>query len=158
MSGPAVVLVLSLATPVLLACRATTAGAAPAWRAPEDPCAAAEVADKASRAQALVREKKFAEGETVAKEALAACPTHSQAAPALGDALVAQKKYDEAVERMTTVIQSKADLAHAYFWRAQAYHAKKQPDRMVQDFEAFLRLAPNAPEAPTVRQILASFR
>mgnify|MGYP003522454285 CR=1 FL=1 len=31
-------------------------------------------------------------------------------------------------------------------------------DRMVADYETFLKLAPKAPEAPSVQQLLASFR
>ena len=109
-------------------------------------------------AASLARQKKFEEAEAVAKAALDAVPNHEVAVAALGEALVGQKKLDEAVSRMTAAIQARGDLAYAYFWRGQAHYQKKQPDRMVGDFEAFLRLAPKAPEAPAIQSLLATFR
>ena len=153
----AAVLVWGLAAPAsALACR--TAGPAAAARVPPDPCAAPETAEKAALAQRLVKEKKHAEAEGAAKEALAACATHEAAVAALGESLVGQKKHDEAIERMTSVLKAKADLAYAYYWRGQAHYSKKQIDRMVGDFEMFVKLAPNAPEAAAVKQLLATFK
>lgn len=113
---------------------------------------------QAHLAASLARQKKFAEAEAPAKAALEAAPTHEVAVAALGEALVGQKKLDEAVARMTAAIQAKADLAYAYYWRGQAYYQKKQPDRMVGDFETFLKLAPKAPEGPVVRSLLSALR
>jgi regulator of sirC expression with transglutaminase-like and TPR domain len=75
---------------------------------------------------------------------------------ALGESLVGQKKYDEAVEKMSAAVKTKSDQAYAYFWRGQAENGKKHTDKMVADFETFLRLAPKAPEAPTIRALLSS--
>jgi tetratricopeptide (TPR) repeat protein len=115
-------------------------------------------------AASLVKQKKYAEAEGPAKAALAADPQQSTAAAALGESLASLKRYDEAIQRMSSFIsgtkdaQDKSGAAYAFFWRGQAYYAKKQPDKMVADFETFLKLAPNAPEAATVRQLLASFK
>jgi tetratricopeptide (TPR) repeat protein len=109
-------------------------------------------------AGSLAKQKKFADAEAPAKAALAEQPAHEVAAGALGESLVGQKKYDEAVERMNTALKAKGDLAYAYYWRGQAYYNKRQADKMVSDFEAFLRLAPKAPEAATVQQLLAGLR
>lgn len=106
----------------------------------------------------LAKQKKFAEAEGSATTALAANPTHPVAVAGLGESLVGQKKYDDAIGRLTRVIAAKADVAYAYFWRGMAYYSKKQPDKMVGDFETFLKLAPTAPEAATVQQLLASFK
>jgi tetratricopeptide (TPR) repeat protein len=118
----------------------------------------ADASAEANRARSLVAEKRYAEGEAAARNALGMDPAHEVAAAALGNALVSQKKYDDAIQSMSSVIAARKDAAYAYFWRGQAYNSKKQPDRMISDFETFLRLQPNAPEAPTVRQVLASFR
>ena len=75
---------------------------------------------------------------------------------ALGESLVGQRKFDEAVSRMSDALKRKSDLAYAYFWRGQAYYGKKRADQMVSDFETFLKLAPKAPEAPIVRQLISS--
>jgi tetratricopeptide (TPR) repeat protein len=147
---------LAFVLPLLLACRSASGGAM--LRAPEDPCAAPDTLQKASAAQSLKQEKKYAEAEAAARQALAACPGHAVAAAALGEALVAQKKYDEAVDRMSEVINAKQDVAYAYLWRGQAYYNKRQPDKMVPDFEMFVKLAPSAPEAATVQQLLASLK
>ena len=101
---------------------------------------------------------KYGEAEAAAKAALAERPTDDVAVAALGDSLVGQKKYDEAIDRLGTAIKGRADLAYAYYWRGHAYYQKKQPDRMVGDFETFLKLAPKAPEANSVRQLLAGLK
>jgi tetratricopeptide (TPR) repeat protein len=107
---------------------------------------------------ALAKQRKYGEAEGPAKAALEANATHEVAVAALGEALVGQKKYDEADGRMSSAIGAKPDLAYAYFWRAQAYNGLKKSDRMVADYETFLKLAPRAPEAPSVQQLLASLR
>lgn len=107
---------------------------------------------------ALARQQKFAEAEAAASSALAANPTHAIAVEGLGQSLVGQKKYDDAIARMSAALAAKSDLAYAYYWRGMAYYNKRQPDKMVGDFETFLRLSPQAPEAATVRQLLATFK
>jgi tetratricopeptide (TPR) repeat protein len=113
---------------------------------------------KAYLAASQAKLKKYGEAEAAAKAALVDRPTDALAVAALGDSLVGQKKYDEAIDRMGAAIKGRADLAHAYYWRGQAYYNKKQPDRMVSDFETFLKLAPKAPEANSVRQLLAGLK
>jgi tetratricopeptide (TPR) repeat protein len=109
-------------------------------------------------AGSLAKQRKYAEAEAPAKAALEANPTHPVAVAALGESLVGQKKHDEAVARLSAAIKAKPDLAYAFFWRGQAYYAKKQQDRMIEDFETFLKLAPKAPEANTIQQLLAGIR
>jgi tetratricopeptide (TPR) repeat protein len=109
-------------------------------------------------AASLAKQRKFSEAESAAATVLKDSATNEMALAALGESLVAQKKYDDAIARMGTAIKAKADLPYAYYWRGQAYYGKKQPDRMVSDFETFLKLAPKAPEAATVQQLLAGLR
>jgi tetratricopeptide (TPR) repeat protein len=78
------------------------------------------------------------------------------AVAALGESLVGQKKFDDAIAAMTTALEAKSDQAYAYFWRGQAYDNKKQTAKMAADYKEFLRLAPKAPEAATVQAILAA--
>ena len=113
---------------------------------------------KAYLAAALAKQKKNAEAEAAANAALEGDPAHALAVAALGEALVGQKKHDDAIARMSAALKAKADLAYAFYWRGQAYYGKKQHARMVDDFDAFLRLAPKAPEAPQVQQLLATLR
>lgn len=109
-------------------------------------------------AGSLAKQRKYADAEAPAKAALEANGTHEIAVAALGASLVGQGKFDEAVTRLSSAITARADLAYAYYWRAQAFQQQKKADRMVADYEAFLRLAPRAPEAATVQQFLSTLQ
>jgi len=120
--------------------------------------AAPGVEAKAYLAATLARLKKHDEAEAQAKAALAENATHPVAVAALGESLVGQQKLDEAVERLSAALQAQADLAYAYYWRGQAYQLKKQIARMVEDYQNFVKLAPEAPEAPAIKVLLAGLR
>ena len=113
---------------------------------------------RAYLAAALERLDRHAEAEAEAKAVLETEATQPVALGALGESLVKQEKFDEAVSRMTAALGREATLAYAYYWRGQAYQRKKQIARMVDDFQHFLKLAPDAPEAPAVKVLLASLK
>jgi tetratricopeptide (TPR) repeat protein len=119
---------------------------------------AAGVQARAYLAASRVRLEQYAAAEAPAREALQASPGDAVASAALGEALVAQGKLDEAIQRLTTVIQADPRLPYAHYWRGQAHQRKKQIARMVDDYQAFLRLAPDAPEAPALRALLGSLQ
>ena len=116
------------------------------------------VEGQAYLAASLVKQGKHAAAEAPALQALEKQPTQPVAVAALGESLVGQGKYVMTIERMTAAIGKNDQLAYAYYWRARAYSKNKQPARMVDDFGAFLSLAPDAPEAETVKQLLATFQ
>jgi tetratricopeptide (TPR) repeat protein len=120
--------------------------------------AASGLEAKAYLAATLARLKKHEEAEAQAKAALAENAVHPVAVAALGESLVGQQKLDEAVDRLSSALQAQADLAYAYYWRGQAYQLKKQVARMVEDYQNFLKLAPDAPEAPAIKVLLAGLR
>jgi tetratricopeptide (TPR) repeat protein len=120
-----------------------------------DPCADASNAAKASDALAKARAKQYAAADAGANAVLGLCPTHAVAIQAMGQSLVAQQRYDEAITRLTTAIVASPDLAYAYFWRGYAHYYRKHPDKLVADFQTFLKLQPTAPEASVVKQLLA---
>jgi tetratricopeptide (TPR) repeat protein len=109
-------------------------------------------------AASLAKQKRYEEAEGPANAALAVDAVHAIAVAALGEALVGQKKLDEAVARMGQAIEARKDLAYAYYWRGQAFHGKKLAGNMAADFETFLKLAPQAPEAVLVKQLLGALR
>ena len=113
---------------------------------------------KAYLAASLAKQGKYGEAEGPANEALQANATHEVAVAALGESLVKQKKYDEAVSRLESAVEARGDLAYGYYWLGHAYYNKKQTDKMLRAFDRFLQLAPKAPEAPTVQQLLAGIR
>jgi tetratricopeptide (TPR) repeat protein len=121
--------------------------------------AAAEAPEaRAYLAATLERLGRHAEAEAEAKQVLTAEPVQPMAVAALGESLVKQDKLDEAIERLSAALAAKADLAYAYYWRGQAYQRKKQVARMADDYAAFLKLAPDAPEATAVKVLLAGLR
>jgi tetratricopeptide (TPR) repeat protein len=140
----------SLQTGIALFQRGEYAKAEATLRAATGPDASAYLA------ASLAKQKKYAEAEAPAKAALEANPANEVALAALGESLVGQHKFDDAIDKMSDAIKRKADFAYAYFWRGQAYYGKKRADKMVSDFETFLKLAPKSPEAPIVRQLLSS--
>ena len=113
---------------------------------------------RAYLAASRVRLRRYAGAEAPALEALQASPGDPVASAALGEALVSQGKLDEAIQRLTAVIQADPRLPYAYYWRGQAFHRRKQIARMVDDYQAFLRLAPDSPEAPAVKALLSGLQ
>jgi tetratricopeptide (TPR) repeat protein len=113
---------------------------------------------RAYLAATLERLARHAEAEAEANAALQADPVQPVAVAALGESLVMQNRLEDAIGRMTTALGAKADLAYAYYWRGQAYQRTKQIARMVEDYENFLKLRPDAPEAPALKILLASLR
>jgi tetratricopeptide (TPR) repeat protein len=109
-------------------------------------------------AASLAKLKKFEEAEGIANATLEAQPDNRIAVAALGEALVMQEKAEPAIARMSAAIEAMPDLAYAYYWRGKAYNLTKQTARMVDDLQSFLKLAPKAPEADAVKQLLAALR
>ncbi len=133
-----------------------SAATAPAFAA--DPCADPALGSKATAAKSLAKAKQYVQAEPAARAVLSVCATQPVGVAALGESLAGQKKYAAAVEALSAAITARPDLAYAYFWRGQSYYGLKQKDKMVVDFTTFLKLAPTAPEAATVRQLLGGIR
>ncbi len=113
---------------------------------------------RAYLAATLERLARHAEAEAEARAALAADPVQPVAVATLGAALVVQNKLDEAITQMSAALAANAELADAYYWRGQAYQRTKQIARMADDYQAFLKLRPDAPEAPALKAVLAGLR
>jgi tetratricopeptide (TPR) repeat protein len=71
---------------------------------------------------------------------------------------VAQRDFQGAISDLNQAIARKSDNAYAHYYAGLAYNALKRPDKMVESFQTFLKLAPNAPEADRVRSLLRSVR
>jgi len=69
---------------------------------------------------------------------------------------VAQRDFQGAISDLNQAIARKSDNAYAHYYAGLAYNALKRPDKMVESFQTFLKLAPNAPEADRVRSLLRS--
>jgi len=74
--------------------------------------------------------------------------------------LVASRKndFDRAAAEFGRSVELKPDFAYGHYYAGLANQKLRQTSKMSQHFEAFLRLAPNAPEKAAVAAVLRTFR
>ena len=106
----------------------------------------------------LLRQNKLSEAEAPLKKAEELSPDSDEVKVGLGRVYLGQKKYEKAESVLQEAIEKKPENAYAHYYAGMAYNGMKRPDRMVERFETFLKLAPDAPEAPKVRSLLRSVR
>ncbi len=63
-----------------------------------------------------------------------------------------------AVEQLQKAIEMDPKDPYAHYYAGLAYSKTGRPDKMVAEFQTFLKLAPNAPEAPKVKSLLRGIR
>ena len=63
-----------------------------------------------------------------------------------------------AVSGFTKAIELKPDFAYAHYYAALAYQRQRQLPKTAEHFDAFLRLAPDAPERSAVAAILRTIK
>ncbi|MFM8533254.1 MAG: hypothetical protein ACKOEC_06630 [Acidimicrobiia bacterium] len=63
-----------------------------------------------------------------------------------------------AVAGFTKAVQLRPDFAYAHYYAALAYQRQRQLPKTAEHFDAFLRLAPNAPERSAVIAILRTIK
>ena len=63
-----------------------------------------------------------------------------------------------AVTGFTKAVELKPDLAYAHYYAALAYQRQRQLSKTAEHFDAFLRLAPDAPERSAVVAILRTIK
>jgi len=76
----------------------------------------------------------------------------------LGLAASKASDWGTAVSGFTRAIERKPDLAYAHYYAALAYQRQRQLPKTAEHFDAFLRLAPDAPERGAVIAILRSIK
>jgi len=76
----------------------------------------------------------------------------------LGALRVEEQKWQPAVDLLTQALSKSSEIAYAYFYRGQAASKINRKDLLVADFERFIAMAPDAPEAAAAARIVASVR
>lgn len=71
-----------------------------------------------------------------------------------GMILLKQNKFDDAYKQLTKAVELDPMEPYSYYYLGMASSRLKKPDQMVKNFQMFLKLAPNAPEAPKVKSLL----
>lgn len=76
----------------------------------------------------------------------------------LGLAASKANDWGTAVAAFTKAIELKPDFAYAHYYAALAYQRQRQLPKTAEHFDAFLRLAPDAPERAAVQAILRTIK
>jgi tetratricopeptide (TPR) repeat protein len=76
----------------------------------------------------------------------------------LGVSAAKASDWGSAVAALTRAIELKPDLAYAHYYAALAYQRMRQLSKTAEHFDAFLRLAPDAPERSAVAAILRTIK
>jgi len=69
-----------------------------------------------------------------------------------------RKDFAASAKNLEKVTELEPGRTYAYYYAGIAYSNLKRADKMVQHFQTFLKLAPDAPEAPKVRSLLRTVR
>ncbi|MGD8439891.1 MAG: tetratricopeptide repeat protein [Holophagae bacterium] len=76
----------------------------------------------------------------------------------LGLAYLLQERWNPAKKAFDDVHSVDPRFAHLYFYRGLAWEKLGRKDQMLKDFNQFVALAPNAPEAKTAMAVLSAMR
>jgi len=76
----------------------------------------------------------------------------------LGVSAAKASDWGTAVSALTKAIELKPDLAYAHYYAALAYQRQRLLSKTAEHFDAFLRLAPDAPERSAVVAILRTIK
>lgn len=74
----------------------------------------------------------------------------------LGLTRVYQQRWAEGIDLLTQALGMNSKIAYAYYYRGQAASKTGDKNRLVEDLNKFLGMAPDAPEAPLAQRLLQS--
>ncbi|MBV6431134.1 MAG: hypothetical protein IANPNBLG_01256 [Bryobacteraceae bacterium] len=69
-----------------------------------------------------------------------------------------RKNYSAAAADLERAMEITPSNANAHYYAGLAYNGLKKPDKMVNQFQTFLKLAPDSPNAAKVRSLLRAVR
>jgi tetratricopeptide (TPR) repeat protein len=95
---------------------------------------------------------------TLAEQAVKESPGHFFAVYQLGGVKAQRGDWNGAAEAFARASEINPSFAYARYNAATAYSRINRPDLTASHFEAFLKLAPKAPERPAVESIMRTLR
>ncbi len=108
---------------------------------------------------ALLNQKKFAASEQQLRAAIKLTPTAPTAHMYLGMALINQQKLDDAEKELLIAVESNStEVASAHRYLGGIYWGKRDYKRAADELEAYLKLAPSAPDAERTRAAIKDLR
>ena len=102
--------------------------------------------------------KDFDEAKTAANEGVEQGGSLPEAYYQRGIVLAFRREFPDAARDFDTATMLDSSFAAAHYYGGLAEYRAKRLDRMAAHFEAFLKLAPNAPERPEVDSIMRTVR
>ncbi len=108
----------------------------------------------AAKAYALAGKGAFEDALEVLQAARERAPEDVEVAYATGLVRYLQKAYGDAAPALKQVVAKDPQRPYAHYYLGMAYYNLNQKATAIQYLENFLRLAPEAPEAPQVRDLL----
>jgi Flp pilus assembly protein TadD len=102
--------------------------------------------------KALLKAQELKPGEPKSKEVLGNIYFEK------AKALLQADKVDEAIEKLNLSLSYNPNYSYTHYLLGYAYTKKGTKDEAIQQFEAFLQLEPNAPQAAKVKEILDSLK
>jgi tetratricopeptide (TPR) repeat protein len=113
---------------------------------------------KVAQARVSIEAQQLERAESLLGDAASINKDNPEIALYMGAIKLAQRNYQGAVNDLNTALSMKTTNPYAHYYAGLAWNGLKKPDRMVDNFQAFLRLAPDAPEAARVRSLLRAVR
>lgn len=109
-------------------------------------------------ARVYIDKKELDKAKSALDKAQRIRPDNPEAAYQRGMLDAHNRDYASAAGNMERAIKLNPRNAYAHYYAGIAYNQIKKPDKMVEHFQAFLKLMPNAPEADKVRSLLRGLR
>jgi len=109
-------------------------------------------------AAAYAGNKRYDDAERTIAAAAEAKGDHEELPFYRGMVKVLKKQYRDSVGDLEAAIEKNPENAYAYYYAGLAYSNTKRPDKMMNAFNNFLKLEPNAPESAKVRSFMRSSR
>ena len=105
-------------------------------------------------AEAAAHEKNFEEANIFVQEAAKIEKESSELSYVRGVIKAGQRDFRNAVKDFDDALAKDDRHAYAHYYAGLSYNALKRPDKMIDHFQKFMRLAAKAPEAERVQSIL----
>ncbi len=113
---------------------------------------------KIGLARVFIETKQFDRAEAALREAGALDNDNAEVPLYRGAIKLAQRNYQGAVDDLNAALARKTDNAYAHYYAGLAWNGLRRPDKMMDSFQTFLKLAPGAPEAARVKSLLRTVR
>lgn len=108
--------------------------------------------------RAQMGQKEYTKAREALDKAKELSPESAEVFMYRGKLEVTREDYAAAAKELDTALKLDPRMAYAHYYAGIAAANLKRPDKMVEHFQYFLKLAPGAPEVPKVKSYLRSVR